>query len=39
MVYYKTDEEIELVRESSLLVGKKLAEVASYIEPGVKTDA
>ena len=39
MVYYKTDEEIELLRESSLLVGKTLAEVANYIEPGIRTDA
>ncbi len=37
MVYYKTSEEIELVRESSLLVAKTLAEVAKAIEPGVKT--
>ena len=37
MIYYKTEEEIELLRESSLLVGKTLAEVAKLIEPGVKT--
>jgi methionyl aminopeptidase len=30
-------EEIELIRESSLLVGKTLAEVAKHIAPGVKT--
>lgn len=35
MVYLKTEEEIELIRESSLLVGKTLAEVAKLIEPGV----
>lgn len=35
MVYLKTEEEIELVRESSLLVGKTLAELAKIIEPGV----
>jgi methionyl aminopeptidase len=34
MIYYKTDEEIELIRESSLLVGKTLAEVAKAIKPG-----
>lgn len=34
-IYYKTDEEIELIRESSLLVGKTLAEVAKLVEPGV----
>ncbi|MBI9038059.1 MAG: type I methionyl aminopeptidase [Bacteroidales bacterium] len=33
----KTEEEIELIRESSLLVGKTLAEVAKHIKPGVKT--
>ncbi len=37
MIRYKTDEEIELIRESSLLVGKTLAEVAKIIEPGVRT--
>ena len=37
MIRYKTDEEIELIRESSLLVGKTLAEVAKIIEPGVIT--
>jgi len=35
MVYLKTEEEIELIRESSLLVGKTLAELAKIIEPGV----
>ena len=35
MVFYKTNEEIELIRESSLLVGKTLAEVARIIKPGV----
>ncbi len=37
MIYYKTEEEIELLRESSLLVGKTLAEIAKLIRPGVKT--
>ena len=37
MIPTKTDEEIELQRESSLLVGKTLAEVAKRIKPGVKT--
>ncbi len=36
-VYYKTAEEIELIRKSSLLVSETLAEVAKIIEPGVKT--
>ena len=35
MIYLKTDEEIELIRKSSLLVGKTLAECAKHIEPGV----
>ena len=30
MIHIKTEEEIELLRESSLLVGKTLAEVATY---------
>jgi methionyl aminopeptidase len=34
-IIYKTEEEIELIRESSLLVGKTLAEVAKKIKPGV----
>ena len=37
MIDYKTEEEIELQRESSLLVGKTLAEVAKIIRPGVST--
>jgi len=37
MVYYKSEEEIELVRKSSLLVGKTLAEVAKHLKPGVET--
>lgn len=34
-VVLKTNEEIEILRESSLLVGKTLAEVAKLIKPGV----
>lgn len=37
MIYYKTEEEIELIRESSLLVGKTLAELASLVQPGITT--
>jgi methionyl aminopeptidase len=37
MIYYKTREEIELIRISSLLVGKTLAEVAKIIKPGLTT--
>ena len=36
-VHIKTDEEVELLRESSLLVGKTLAAVASRIRPGATT--
>ncbi|MDG2370272.1 MAG: type I methionyl aminopeptidase [Flavobacteriales bacterium] len=37
MIFYKTREEIELIRISSLLVGKTLAEVAKRIKPGIST--
>lgn len=37
MIHYKTKEEIELIRESSLLVAKTLAEVARHIKPGITT--
>ncbi len=33
----KTDEEVELIRESSLLVGRTLAEVAALVKPGATT--
>lgn len=36
-IYYKSLEEIELIRESSLLVSKTLAEVAKIIKPGLTT--
>ncbi|MCB0855132.1 MAG: type I methionyl aminopeptidase [Bacteroidetes bacterium] len=36
-VTLKTREEIELIRESSLLVGKTLGEVNKHIKPGVNT--
>jgi len=35
MIYYKNEEEIDLVRESSLLVAKTHAEIASFIKPGI----
>jgi methionyl aminopeptidase len=37
MLYYKTNEEIELIRESSLLVARTLAEIAKIIRPGITT--
>lgn len=36
-IIFKTAEEVELIRESSLLVSKTLAEVAKVIAPGVTT--
>lgn len=36
-IFLKSNEEIELIKESSLLVGKTLAEVAKNLKPGVKT--
>ena len=35
MIYYKTPEEIELMRESAMLVSKTLAMLAKEIKPGV----
>ena len=37
MIYLKTAEEIELMRESNLLVSKTLAEVGKHVRPGVST--
>ena len=37
MIYLKTDEEIELLRENNVLVSKTLAEVGRHIRPGVTT--
>ena len=37
MIYLKTDEEIELLREANLVVARTLAEVAKVIAPGVTT--
>lgn len=37
MIFYKTAAEVELIRESSLLVSKALATVAKLIKPGVTT--
>jgi methionyl aminopeptidase len=37
MVYLKTDEQIELLRESNLLVSQTLAELAKVIRPGIST--
>lgn len=37
MIFYKTEAEIELMRESCLLVGKVIAEIAKFLKPGVTT--
>ena len=37
MIFLKTDEEIELLRENNILVSKTLAEVGRHIRPGVTT--
>jgi methionyl aminopeptidase len=37
MIYLKTDAEVELLRESNMLVSRTLAEVARHIKPGVTT--
>jgi methionyl aminopeptidase len=37
MIYYKSPAEIELMRESALLVSKTLTEIAKVLKPGVTT--
>lgn len=37
MIAIRTEEEIEIIRQSNLLVSKTLAEVAKYVKPGVTT--
>lgn len=37
MVYLKTEDEIELLRQANALVGKTLGEIAKFIKPGVTT--
>lgn len=37
MIFLKTDDEVELLRKSNLLVGQTLAEVAKAVRPGVTT--
>jgi len=37
MIYLKTDEEIELLRESNILIAKTLGEIAKVIQPGFTT--
>lgn len=37
MIYLKTDDEIELLRQANLLVSATLAEIAKIIKPGITT--
>lgn len=37
MIYYKSNEEIEIMRENALLVSKALSEVANILRPGITT--
>jgi len=37
MVIYKTNEEVELMRQSALLVSKTLSEIARFLKPGITT--
>ena len=37
MVFYKTDEEIELIKQSCSLLSRTLGHIKTYIQPGVKT--
>ena len=37
MVHIKTNAEIELIRESSLLVSATLSQVAAFLKPGITT--
>ena len=38
MIYYKTNEEVELIRKSNLLVSATIAELATRLKPGVTTN-
>lgn len=37
MINYKTEEEVEIIKEGAIILGKAHAEVAKKIKPGVKT--
>ena len=39
MVHLKTDEEVQLIKESAQILGKAHGEVARLIKPGIKTSA
>ncbi len=37
MIIYKTNEQVEMMRQSALLVSKTLSEVAKFLKPGITT--
>jgi methionyl aminopeptidase len=37
MMIYKTDEQVEMMRQSALLVSKTLSEIATLLKPGITT--
>ena len=37
MMIYKTDEQVEMMRKSALLVSKTLSEIAKILKPGITT--
>jgi methionyl aminopeptidase len=37
VIHYKSNEEVEIIRESGIILGKAHAEIAKIIRPGVKT--
>jgi methionyl aminopeptidase len=37
MIFYKSDEEVEIIKQNAILVGQAIAEVAKFIKPGVST--
>ncbi len=37
MIFLKTDEEIELMRQANILVGQTLGEMAKWVHPGITT--
>lgn len=38
MIHYKSDEEIQLIRNSGDVLGRAHAELAKEIKPGIKTN-
>ncbi|MGK7392192.1 MAG: type I methionyl aminopeptidase [Candidatus Cyclobacteriaceae bacterium M2_1C_046] len=38
MIYYKTEEEVNIIKEGAIILGKAHAEVAKNIKPGVRTN-